>query len=140
MVVLVIAGIVMSMSLPKFAAMRNRMAVRSAKQQFAAYLSTARASAIRQSQQSQFHIQSSHIWTTVNQPNNTNISVGKRTRMFEQFGVTLTEGGTTPDDSVTYDSRGMGTTTGGARVFQFTKNGFQDSLCVTRLGLIAPTC
>jgi prepilin-type N-terminal cleavage/methylation domain-containing protein len=141
MVVLVIAGIVMSISLPKFAAMRTRMSVRSAKQQFSAYMATARASAIRQSQQAQFHIQSSHIWTTVNQPDGTNISVGKRTRMFEQFGVTLTLGGVSPDDSVTYDPRGMGATTTNAPIaYVFTKNGFQDSICVSRLGLIAPRC
>jgi len=55
MVVLIIAGITMAIALPKFAGMRDRMSVRSAKQQFSSYLATARAAAIRQSQMGHFH-------------------------------------------------------------------------------------
>lgn len=138
-VVLIIASIAMAISLPRFAAMRDRMSVRSAKQQFASYLATARASAIRQSQQSQFHVKNNTIWTTVNQPSGTNITVGRSVALDQSRGVTVTLGGAAPSDSVMFDARGLGATTG-ARVYVLTRNGLKDSICVTRLGLIARTC
>ena len=140
MVVLVIAGIVLSMSLPKMAAMRDRMSVRAAKQQFSSYLATTRAVAIRQSQTAQLHVQQNHMWSTVDQPNGTNISVGKRIRLLEQFGVYVTRGdGSTPDDIVSYDARGM-SNSGGHRTYVLTKNNYQDSICVSRVGLVALNC
>lgn len=139
MVVLVIASIAMSLSLPKFAGMRDRMSVRSAKQQITAYLATARAAAIRQSQSSQFHYASSTIWTTVNQPNNTNINVSKSVPLNTARGVTMTVGGSSVTDSIQFDSRGM-SSTGSAVTFVLTRNSTKDSVCVSRLGLIARTC
>jgi prepilin-type N-terminal cleavage/methylation domain-containing protein len=140
MVVLVIAGIAMSISLPKFAGMRDRMSVRSAKQQFASYLATARAAAIRQSQSGQFHANNNTIWSNVNQPNGTNINVSKAVSLMTARRVAVTLGGSPPSqDSIVFDSRGMGST-GSSRTYVFTRNGIKDSICVSRLGLIAPTC
>jgi prepilin-type N-terminal cleavage/methylation domain-containing protein len=140
MVVLIIAGIAMSISLPKFAAMRDRMSVRSAKQQFSSYLATARAAAIRQSQSGQFHVSSSTVWSSVNQPNGTNINVSKSVSLTTARGVTITLAGSPPsNDSIVFDSRGM-SSTGAARTYVFTRNGLKDSICVSRLGLIARTC
>lgn len=138
-VVLVIASIAMAISLPKFAGMRDRMSVRSAKQQLTSYLSTARAAAVRQSQTSQFHIVSSTIWTTVNQPDGTNINVSKSVPLNTARGVTVTLGGSSPNDLITFDSRGM-SSTGSSRVYVLTRNSTKDSVCVSRLGLIARTC
>ena len=141
MVVLVIAGIVMSISLPKFASMRDRMSVRSAKQQLSSYLATARAAAIRQSQSGHFHANNNTIWSAVNQPNGTNINVSRAVSLRTARGVTLTLGGSAPNqDSIVFDSRGMGDAAGGARTYVLTRNGVKDSVCVSRLGLIALTC
>lgn len=139
MVVLIIASIAMAISLPKFAAMRDRMAVRSAKQQLNSYLVTARAAAIRQSQSSQFHVLSNTIWTTVNQPDGTNISVSKSVSLSNARGVTVTLGGSAPNDSIMFDSRGM-SSTGSSRTYVLTRNSTKDSICISRLGLIARTC
>ena len=138
-VVLIIASIAMSISLPKFAAMRDRMSVRAAKQQLSSYLMTARAAAIRQSQSSQFHITSSTIWTTVNQPDGTNITVSRSVPLNTARGVTVTLGGSPPADVVSFDSRGMSSTFS-SRVYVLTRNSTKDSVCVSRLGLIARTC
>lgn len=138
-VVLIIASIAMAISLPKFAGMRDRMSVRSAKQQVTAYLATARAAAIRQSQSSQFHIVSSTIWSTVNQPDGTNITVSKSVPLNTARGVTITLGGSSPSDSIMFDSRGM-SSTGSSRTYVITRNSTKDSVCVSRLGLIARTC
>jgi type II secretory pathway pseudopilin PulG len=140
MVVLVIAGITMSIAMPKFAGMRDRMSVRSAKQQFSSYLATARAAAIRQSQSGQFHANSNSIWSNVNQPNGTNVNVSKSISLMNARGVAVTLGGSAPsNDSIVFDSRGMGTT-GAPRTYVFTRNGAKDSICVSRLGLIARKC
>ena len=140
LVVLVIAGITMAIAMPKFAGMRDRMSVRSAKQQFSSYLATARAAAIRQSQLGQFHANSNSIWSNVNQPDGTNINVAKSISLMNARGVALTLGGSAPsNDSIQFDSRGM-SNTGAARTYVFTRNGVKDSICVSRLGLIARKC
>ncbi|HEY2164609.1 MAG TPA: prepilin-type N-terminal cleavage/methylation domain-containing protein, partial [Gemmatimonadaceae bacterium] len=90
MVVLVIAGITMAMAMPKFAGMRDRMAVRSAKQQFSSYLATARAAAIRQSQYGHFHANNNTIWSMVNQPDGTNMNVSKSISLMNARGVAVT--------------------------------------------------
>jgi type IV pilus assembly protein PilA len=144
MVVLVIAGITMAIALPKFASMRDRMAVRSAKQQFSSYLASARAAAIRQSQYGHFHANSNTIWSNVNQPDGTNINVSRAVSLRTARGVNVTLGGSPPsNDSILFDSRGMagvGSNNSGGHVYVFTRNGFKDSICVSRLGLIALAC
>jgi len=139
MVVLVIMGIAMAISLPKFAGMRDRMAVRSAKQQLTSYLATARAAAIRQSQSGHFHANSNTIWSSVNQPDGSVANVSKAVSLMTARGVAVTLGGSAPSqDSIVFDSRGIGATA--AHKYMFTRNGFKDSVCVSRLGLIARTC
>jgi len=141
MVVLVIAGITMAIALRKFASMRDRMAVRSAKQQFSSYLASARAAAIRQSQYGHFHANSNTIWSNVNQPDGTNINVSRAVSLRTARGVNLTLGGSPPsNDSIIFDSRGMSTNNSAGRTYVFTRNGFKDSICVSRLGLIALAC
>jgi prepilin-type N-terminal cleavage/methylation domain-containing protein len=141
MVVLVIAGITMAIAMPKFAGMRDRMSVRSAKQQFSSYLATARAAAIRQSQLGHFHANNNTIWSNVNQPDGTNINVSRGVSLMNARGVAVTLGGSAPsNDSIIFDSRGMSTNISAGRTYVFTRNGVKDSICVSRLGLIARKC
>jgi Tfp pilus assembly protein FimT len=120
--------------------MRDRMSVRSAKQQFSSYLATARAAAIRQSQYGHFHANNNTIWSNVNQPDGTNMNVSKSISLMNARGVAITLGGSAPsNDSIVFDSRGM-SATGAARTYVFTRNGVKDSICVSRLGLIARKC
>ena len=139
MVVVVVAGLIMAMTLPRFSAMFDRVSVRSAKQQMTAYLAAARAAAIRQSQTSQFHVASDAIWTNVNQPGGTNINVTKKVYLKTARGVTVTLSGSSATDSIMYDSRGMGNT-GASKTYVLTRNNYKDSVCVSRLGLIARNC
>lgn len=138
MVVVVVAGIIMAISLPKFSAMFDRASVRSAKQQMTAYLAAARAAAIRQSQTSQFHVQNNAIWTTVNQPDGTNINVTRSVSLITARGVTVTKSGSPASDVISYDSRGMSTSS--QKTYVLTRNNYKDSVCVSRLGLIARYC
>jgi len=140
-VVLVISGIMLNIALPRFAAMRDRMSLRSAKQEFTAYLMAARAAAIRQSQQAQFHIQNNKVWATVNQPNGTNATVTQTLRTYRTRDVTLSmNGDLTPNDSIVYDARGIETYPAQRSTFVLTLNGLQDTICVSRAGLIGRRC
>ena len=139
-VVLVISGIVLNIALPRFAAMRDRMQLRSAKQEFIAYLMTARAAAIRQSQQSKFHVTGNSAWAMVSQPNGTTTTVTQRLRLFRTRNVTLTLNGWWPTDSIVYDARGIESWPVQRRVYVMTLNNLKDSVCVSRVGLIARQC
>jgi type II secretory pathway pseudopilin PulG len=139
-VVLVISGICLNIALPRFAAMRDRMNLRTAKQEFTTYLMTARAAAIRQSQQSQFHIVNNTAWTTVNLPNGTNTTVNQRLRLFRTRNVIVTMGGSAPNDSIAYDARGIEVWPVTRRTYVLTLNNLKDSVCVSRVGLIARQC
>ena len=139
-VVLVISGIVLNITLPKFAAMRDSMNLRSAKQEFTAYLMTARAAAVRQSQSSQFHIVNNTAWTTVNQPNGTTTTVNQRLRLFRTRNVIVTKDGWAPNDSIVYDSRGIASWPRQRRTYVLTLHNLKDSVCVSRAGLIARQC
>ncbi len=140
-VVLVIAGIMLSIALPRFAGMRDRMSLRSAKQEVVAYMMASRAAAIRQSQQSQVHIQNNRVWGTINQPNGTNTSVTQTLRTYRTRDVTLVfNGDATANDSIVYDARGIEAYPRQKRVLVLSLNNLQDTICVSRAGLITRRC
>lgn len=140
LVVMVIAGLVMKMAMPRFAAMRDRMAVRAAKQQIGAYLVTARATAIRRSRASKFKIQNNTIWATTLKSDGSDSTIALNVPLLSARGVTVTAGGSAADESIAFDSRGMALSLGTARTYVLTRNSSKDSLCISRLGLIARRC
>lgn len=139
LVVLVIGGLVMKMALPRFAAMRDRMAIRSAKEQMSAYLVTARASAIRRSRTTTFRLSNSTMWVTTQKSDGTDSTIALKVPLTAGQGVTVTKGGSTSADSVRYDSRGIAFMAN-ARTYVVTRNSIKDSICISRLGLIARRC
>lgn len=138
LVVLIVSGFVMAIGVPRFAAMRDRMALRSAKQQMAAYLVTARAAAIRRSSTAVFSVQNSTISARVRLVDGSQSSLGGTVPLLSARGVTVSPGGTSTPDTIAYDSRGMALTA--ARTYVLTRNSKKDSICVSRLGLIAQYC
>ncbi|HTJ23341.1 MAG TPA: type II secretion system protein [Gemmatimonadaceae bacterium] len=139
LVVLIVSGFVMAIGVPRFAAMRDRMALRSAKQQMAAYLVTARAAAIRRSSTAVFSVQNSTISARVKLPDGTQSSLGGKVPLLSARGVAVAPSISAADSLVAYDSRGMANLSS-ARVYLFTRNSKKDSICVSRLGLIAQYC
>lgn len=129
----------MQMALPRFAAMRDRMSLRSAKQEIGAYLVTARATAIRRSRNTTFRLSNSTIWVTTTKADGTDSTVARNVALVFDRGVTVTKGGSTAADSVRYDPRGIAFM-GNARTYVLTRNSTKDSICVSRLGLIARRC
>ena len=140
-VVLVISGIVLSVALPRFAGMRDSMSLRSAKQEVTAYLMASRAAAIRQSQPAQFHMLFNRVWATVKQPSGSTVSVTQTLRTFRTRNVTLSlNGDYSPNDSIVYDARGIEVYPGRRYTLVLTLNNIKDSVCVSRVGLIARQC
>ena len=139
LVVLIVSGVVMRIAVPRFAAMRDRMALRSAKQQMAAYLVTTRAAAIRRSTTAVFSVQNSTISAKVTLPTGAQSSLGGTVPLVSARGVTVSPGGSSTADLISYDSRGMANL-GNTRVYVLTRNSKKDSICVSRLGLIAQYC
>jgi Tfp pilus assembly protein FimT len=139
LVVLIVSGLIMKMALPRFAAMRDRMALRSAKQQIGAYLVTARATAIRRSRTSTFRVKNSTIWVTTTKADGTDSTIALNVPLLTARGVTVTRGGVTDLDTVRFDPRGMAVMAN-ARTYVLTRNSTKDSICVSRLGLIARRC
>jgi prepilin-type N-terminal cleavage/methylation domain-containing protein len=140
MVVLVIMGVLMAIAFPKTQSLRQRSSLRSAKQQFGSYLAVARAAAIRQSSQAQFYIAGNVISATVTQASGSRLTIGNAVDLGAVRGVTITLSGSAPNDSVIYDARGMETVPGAARTYVFQRNTGRDSICVSKLGLIARFC
>jgi Tfp pilus assembly protein FimT len=143
LVVMVMMGILMSIALPRFGAIRDRAAVSSAKQKLIGYLATTRAAAIRQSSSAEFRLWDNNVSATVTQPNGTRLSLGSAEHLDKTEGVVITRGTGVVRDLITYDSRGLsliGTVTTPRFVYVVTRNNVKDSICVSRLGLIARTC
>lgn len=139
LVVMIIAGVVMKMALPRFAAMRDRMALRSAKQQIGAYLVTARATAIRRARTSTFKVKSNTIWVTTTKSDGTDSTIAMNVPLQSARGVTVSKQGIGADDAIAFDPRGMAILNN-ARAYVLTRNSSKDSICVSRLGLIAQRC
>lgn len=140
LVVLIVSGVVMRIAVPRFAAMRDRMSLRSAKQQMAAYLVTARAAAIRRSTTAVFSVQNSTITARVKRPDGTQSSLGGAVPLLSARGVAVSPGGSSTADTIAYDSRGMAAGLSATKVYVLTRNSKKDSICVSRLGLIAQYC
>ena len=127
----------------RFGAIRDRAAVSSAKQKLIGYLATTRAAAIRQSSSAEFRLWDNNVSATVTQPNGTKLSLGSAEHLDKTEGVVITRGTGVVRDLITYDSRGLsliGTITTPRFVYVVTRNNVKDSICVSRLGLIARTC
>jgi prepilin-type N-terminal cleavage/methylation domain-containing protein len=139
-VVMVIAAIMMKLTLPKIASMRDRNNLRVAKQQISAYLASARAAAIRQSQPAQFYVVNNTIWSTVTLPNGTRSGVTGSVMLDKAREVVVKIGAAVANDSIIFDPRGFATLPAVTRTYVLTRSTLTDSICVSKLGLIARRC
>ena len=141
LVVLVMMGILMSIALPRFGAIRDKAAVSSAKQRLIGYLAATRAAAIRQSSTATFRLWNNNVSATVMQANGSTLSLGSAEHLDKTQGVVITRGTGVVQDVLTYDSRGlMSPPLLLPYSYVVTRNNVKDSICVSRLGLIARRC
>jgi Tfp pilus assembly protein FimT len=121
---------------PKLLTLRDRGAVRSAKQQVTGYLAAARATAIREGRAATFHASGDTVWVSRENQAGTAIVVGSPIPLKSEFAVSLSTGAST----VRFNPRGFATNLASSRVFRVTRAGFSDSVCVSRLGTITSQC
>jgi prepilin-type N-terminal cleavage/methylation domain-containing protein len=129
-------SLLMAIGTPKLLALRDRGAVRSAKQQVSGYLITARAAAVRQGFPATFHVSGDSVWVTGEEPNGAISVVGNPVELSSEYAVSLASGVST----VRFNSRGFATNLLSNQVFRVTRAGFSDSVCVSRLGTITSQC
>ena len=136
LIVIVLMGFLSAISYPRFSAVRASAALRAARVQFGASLATARAAAVRFGRPAQLK----RTGNTVQVRADTSgtgvfVSLGEPVALDSQFSVTLSA----TVDSVVFGSRGLATnlTASGAQ-FQLMRGGIRDSVCLTRLGQVAP--
>ena len=128
-------SILLVMGAPKLLTLRDRGAVRSAKQQVSGYLQTARATALREGTAATFHASGDTVWVTAESGGSTTV-LGSPIPLASEFAVTLAAGSGT----VRFNSRGFATNLAANQVFRVTRAGFSDSVCVSRLGTITSQC
>lgn len=138
---MVIMGILMSIALPRFGAIRDKAALSSTKQRLIGYLATTRAAAIRQSSTAEFRLWDNNVSATVTQPDGTKLSLGSAEHLDKTQGVVITRGTGVVREVLTFDSRGLLTPPLLLPyTYVVTRNNVKDSICVSRLGLIARRC
>lgn len=129
-------SILLAMGAPKLLTLRDRGAVRSAKQQVSGYLQTARATAVREGTAATFHASGDTVWVTAESTGGATTVLGSPIPLASEFAVSLAAGSGT----VRFNSRGFATNLAANQVFRVTRAGFSDSVCVSRLGTITSQC
>ncbi len=137
--VMVIVGIVFTLSLPRLDALVEVNSVRAAKRQVQSYIVVARAAAIRRGTTSAFKFSNSTMWVTSTGSTGTVTTIRDSIALARTQKVTLTVSGGGTSDSISFSARGFSSNLTGNRTYVFTRGSSKDSICVTKLGLIA-TC
>ena len=139
LMVFAILGIVLTLGLPRFTDARRSLAVRSARDNVAAYLATARASAIRRGQPARFVIDGSAIDVMVQTAPGVFMPLtdrdgtsGSRRDLGREFAVEIEASGAT---TIEYNSRGFAQL-GGTQRIALVRDEKRDSVCVSGLGVI----
>jgi type IV fimbrial biogenesis protein FimT len=136
-IALSVAGILLSVGIPRFTTIRERGAVRSAQSRFVSALASARAAAILRHGTASVVIAGNRITVTTN---------GGATALMGAipfdtlYGTTLS---VSPSNvtRVDYDARGMAYLSTGVATFVFNRGGVRpDSVCVNRLGIVRRSC
>jgi prepilin-type N-terminal cleavage/methylation domain-containing protein len=139
MVVCTIVGILTLMSMPRVKAMREAYGVRSAREELAAAVATARSAAVQKGRMARLRADDNVFSAVVRTSAADSLFVIPPVDVQAEFGVTLTL--REPDDSVlTFEPRGFRTTPRAARTQRYVlqRGRSVDSLCVGMLGQILP--
>lgn len=135
MIAVVVMGIIMAVGMPKIGAMRDQASVRSATQQIGAYVATARAAAIRRGMRANFKTSADTMWIEIQQPGGPEL-IAPPIPLGATFNVTLS----TEPDSIVFDARGFAINLAARRMYIVNRSAASDSICVTKLGMVSPTC
>ena len=136
LIVIILMGVVTSMTYPAMSGARASASLRAARVQFAASLATARAAAVRWGRPAQLKRTGNSIQIRADTGGTgVFVALAAPVALDSQFSVTLSAS----VDSVVFGSRGLATnlSSSGAQ-FALVRGSIQDSVCLTRLGEVAP--
>ena len=139
LLVMVIMGVVFALVVPRMTVVRDRTALRAAKQQFTAAVSATRAAATQKGKNATMTMVGSTIGVRVRSGlAGTLTRVLCPLRLDQTLGVTLTPIGGAPN-VIEYDTRGLlAPVPDGILRYQLSREGLADTVCISRAGLIRP--
>jgi prepilin-type N-terminal cleavage/methylation domain-containing protein len=140
LVVVVITGVLATVSLPRFARMRNVAQLNAATSQFTRSIMSAREAAIRRGRRSYFRSKDNLVWVIVDTVGNDSVIVATPYSLTTGYGVQLVS--PVNLSTIEYDPRGVArSSTKMIFAFKHLPSGKVDSLCVSKLGnLIQDRC
>jgi prepilin-type N-terminal cleavage/methylation domain-containing protein len=136
LIVVVIVGALTLFTVPKFSGLVERNNLNSAREEIAAAIATARASAVQKGRTATLRISNNTLWVTAvtNGAGGTTTVVPLKS-LATLYNVSLAA----TDTTITYDMRGFASprlaSTG---IFRITKGARRDSVCITTTGQIMP--
>ena len=134
LIVVVVIGIIVSMSMPSLSRARSRAALSSATARFARTVAVARQAAILRGKRSHFKMTDGLLWVTVDTGATAadSLVIVPPFRLDSSYELSaITPAGVT---SIEFDPRGV-STQASQSVFRFIHpSGLKDSLCVSKLG------
>jgi len=136
LIVIVVMGFLTSIAYPRWTGVRASASLRAARVQFTASLATARAAAVRFGRPAQLKRTGNTLQVRADTGGTgVFVSLGAPVALDSQFNVML--GATV--DPIVFGSRGLATnlTSSGAQ-FALVRGSIRDSVCLTRLGEVAP--
>ena len=133
MVVFTIIGIVVAIGVPRFDYMRTTSRVRSARDQIASSLATARAAAIQRGRPSRVHLESGVLMIEVQDAAGGWHKLREPVNFQSTLGVAVEPA---PNDQITYNSRGFARVAGGRQIYVISSREIVDSVCVSGLGVV----
>ena len=130
--VLVVAGILLTIISPKLTALGTKLTVRSSTQKIATYLAQARAAAIENGRPAAFIRNGNTIAVAVD-TGTKQVAYTGTVDLFTEHGVTLSA----TQDTVRFDPRGIASGLGSTLTIVVSKASIRDSVCVIGLGRIS---
>ena len=131
-VVLLIIGVVTSLSIPRLHGASSSAGLRSARQQTASYLAQAHALAIQRGKEAWFNRNGNTITVTVDS-SGTQIVYGRAQNLLLEHSVTVAAAS---HDIIKFDPRGYAIGASTIEKVVLTRDGMRDSVCVSKLGKI----
>lgn len=136
-IVCVLIGMVAMIAYPRFSTLQTSAALRSGRQQTAAILARARASAVQRGWATSV-VRSGDALRIVADSSGTAVTIASAYDLAVSDGVHLSPAPTR--DTITFDPRGYASGLVSRQVFRFSVGTSRDSICVNRLGHVLMGC
>ncbi|PYP63613.1 MAG: hypothetical protein DMD26_14330 [Gemmatimonadetes bacterium] len=131
-VVLIIVGVVTSLSIPRLHGATSSAGLRSARQQTAVYLAQAHALAVQRGKEARF-VRSGNLVTVTVDSSGTQVVYSRTHDLQREHGVAIP---TASLDTIKFDSRGFAIGAGTVEKVVLTRDGMRDSVCVSKFGKV----